>query len=172
VAAVAIVLAAHRGGSFWTAALVTWAGNVVGAMVMYSVGLRYGTVALAKLQRFAGDKAATHLRAMYAKYGIWALFVSRFLPGLRALVPPFAGAMGLPAWHVGLAISGASGVWYALLAFLAYQAGERWDLLIRLLAHSTKVLALIALGVAVLWGIVWYLRRRRRSDDSARSAAS
>lgn len=160
VAAVAIFLAAHKGGSFWTAAFVTWAGNVAGAMAMYGVGRKYGSLALLqKLQRWAGNRAAMHLQTMHAKYGVWALFISRFLPGVRALVPPFAGALNLPAWHVGLAIGAASGLWYALLSYLAYQAGERWDLLLRLVAHSTKWVGLIALAVVLVWGVVWYIRR-------------
>jgi len=162
VAGFAIFLAAHKGGSFWTAALVTWACNVAGAMAMYGVGRRYGSLAFfKKLPRFGGADAAQHLQSMHARYGVWALFVSRFLPGVRALVPPFAGAMHLPVWHVGLAIGAASGVWYALLSYLAYQAGERWDLLLRLINHSTKWAAIIALVIAVVWGIVWFVRRRR-----------
>jgi LPXTG-motif cell wall-anchored protein len=163
VAAFAVFLSARQGGPFWAAALVTWAGNVGGAMLMYAAGRRYGSLLLLeKLERYAGKRAAAHLQTMHARYGLWALFLSRFLPGVRAVVPPFAGAMKLPAWHVFVTIGAASAFWYALISYLAYLAGERWEVLLRLLARSTTLVTAVALGIVLLAIAVWVVRRRRR----------
>ena len=47
-------------------------------------------------RRFArqgrGEPSA-RLRELYDRYGLLALFLSRFVPGVRAIVPPFAGAL-------------------------------------------------------------------------------
>ena len=37
------------------------------------------------------------LEEAYARWGTAGIFLSRFLPGLRAAVPPFAGVAGLSA---------------------------------------------------------------------------
>jgi len=95
VVALGSFLAARGRGSVLAAFLATWIGNVGGAMIMYGLGRRYGAAKLE--QRLLGDKApgAEHrLGQMYGRYGVIALFASRFIPGVRALVPPFAGAPG------------------------------------------------------------------------------
>jgi len=93
VVALGSFLAARGQGSVWAAFLATWIGNVGGAMAMYAVGRRYGAERLDR--RLLGDKgpgAEQRLHRLYGKYGVAALFASRFIPGVRAIVPPFAGA--------------------------------------------------------------------------------
>jgi membrane protein DedA with SNARE-associated domain len=170
VVALAVFLSARAGGPFWAAALATCIGSVTGAMLMYYVGRRYGSlILLEKLERFAGKSAAERLKAMHAKYGVLALFVSRFIPGVRAVVPPFAGAMRLPAWQVFVSMTVAGALWYGFVAYLAYKAGERWDLLVKTLAGSTQIIALIAVAVVLGWVAVWYIAKKRRGgapDDA------
>jgi len=167
VVAFAAFVSARAKAPFWQIALVTWFGNVAGAMTMYFVGRRYGSLLLLEqLERFAGKQATAYLQRMHARYGVLALFLSRFLPGVRAIVPPFAGAMQLPAWQVFWAMTVAGGIWYSFIVFLAYQAGERWETLLATLGRSTTVVGLVALAIAVVWGAVWFIRRRRASAAS------
>src|SRR5918997_2073403 len=80
-------LAARGQGTASGVFLSTWAGNVGGAMLIYWVGRRYGAEALE--QRLLGDRAGEaelRIKALYSKYGLFALFISRFLPGVRAIV--------------------------------------------------------------------------------------
>nr|MDQ6926495.1 VTT domain-containing protein [Candidatus Eremiobacteraeota bacterium] len=77
--------AAARGRGSATAAFVAvLGGNVAGAMLMYGLGARYGSAAV--LKRFgAGEAQETKLRSWYARYGLTAIVVSRFIPGVRAV---------------------------------------------------------------------------------------
>jgi membrane protein DedA with SNARE-associated domain len=87
-------LAARGQASPYTTFLVSWLGNLAGAALMYYVGRRYGSSAfMSRLERWAGKGAEQRLMALYGRYGLPALFISRFLPAVRAVVPPFAGAM-------------------------------------------------------------------------------
>lgn len=155
-------LVARAHGSLWNVFLLGLAGNVAGAALTYFIGRRYGSSALMhRLEKFAGPTAEARLQKLYARYGVGALFVSRFLPGVRAIVPPFAGAMRLPALPVMGAITAASGVWFGLITFLAFRAGDDWDMLKKHLARSGTVVAVVAVSLVVIALLVWWMRRMR-----------
>jgi membrane protein DedA with SNARE-associated domain len=97
---------------------------------------------------------------MYQRRGILALFLSRFIPGVRALVPPFAGAFHVPALHATLAIAIASGIWYGIVTWIAYRVGSDWELLQQRLRGAGTMVAVAAGAIAVL-AVVWYVTRRR-----------
>ncbi len=88
--------------------------------------------------------------------------MSRFLPGVRALVPPVAGAIGMGALRAALAMSVASGVWYGIVCVLAYRAGENADALLDRVASQQRLLGVIA-AVLVAGGVAVQLWRRRRA---------
>lgn len=166
VVALGSFLAARGQGSVWTAFLATWIGNVGGAMVMYAVGRRYGAQRLDR--RLLGDKgpgAERRLHRLYGKYGVAALFASRFIPGVRAIVPPFAGALRVPPLHAALAIAGASAIWYGTVSYLGFTLGGNWQRVQRLIMDYGRALA-IAAAIAVLLGLVLWRSRRRKPTES------
>jgi membrane protein DedA with SNARE-associated domain len=166
VVALTVFISARAGAPFWPGALATWIGNVSGAMLMYFVGRRYGSGWLmAKLERYVGPHAEQQLRTMHARYGVTALFLSRFLPGVRALVPPFAGALKISTATVFVAIAVASAAWYGFIAYISFQTGENWPTLLAHLKRSTTLVTIIAVVVAAIWGVVWYIRKRRRNGE-------
>lgn len=155
-------LAARGAASAISTFVICWVGNVAGAAFTYYIGRRYGTgTFMHRLEKYGGKGAEDKLRSLYARYGFAALFLSRFLPGVRALVPPFAGAMKLPAGRTFLAIAAASGVWFIFITWLAFQAGENWEVLYTRMVASGKIVAYIAAGIVALAFAVWYFRRKR-----------
>jgi membrane protein DedA with SNARE-associated domain len=159
-------LADRAHGSPFTVFLLGWAGNVAGAGVTYTLGRKFGAkVFLRRIEKFAGPDAEDRIKKLHKKHGLVGLFVSRFLPGVRAIVPPFAGAMRLPAFRVMLSIGSASAVWFALLTFLAFRAGDNWDLVEKYLVRSGKVAGAIAVGLVLLALGFWLWRRRRAKDE-------
>lgn len=152
-------LAARGSGSLFVAAASIWAGNVLGAVGMYVVGRRYGSAALMK--RLGGDAAEARVAKLYATYGIWALFVSRFLPGVRAIVPPFAGALRIPLARVLPAMAAASAIWYGAIAWLGFRVGQNLDELQSLISSATRTSGGIAVAIVLIGaGIFWWRRRR------------
>jgi membrane protein DedA with SNARE-associated domain len=116
---------------------------------------------MSKLERWAGKGAEQRLMTLYGRYGLPALFVSRFLPGVRAVVPPFAGAMKLPVLPVSLAIGAASAVWFTFITFLAYRAGSEWEVLYATIVRSGKIVAIVATGVVLLGVLIYFVRRKK-----------
>jgi membrane protein DedA with SNARE-associated domain len=158
-------LAARGEGSPYHTFLISWFGNLSGALLMYWVGRRFGSSALvSRLERWAGKGAEKRLMDLYGRYGMPALFISRFLPGVRAIVPPFAGAMKLPALPVAVAMAVASAVWFALITFISYRAGSDWDQLYATILRSGKYATLIAVAlVAIVAAVVLIMRKRRKA---------
>lgn len=155
-------LAARGSGSLFIAATSIWAGNLLGAMGMYFVGRRYGSKAL--MRRFGGGDAEARVAKMYASYGIWALFVSRFLPGVRAVVPPFAGALKLPFREVLPAMAIASAIWYGIIAWIGFRFGQNLEQLQRMIGSATRASGIVAVVIVLCVGgvIVWRRRTAKR----------
>ena len=160
VIAFAAFAAARGRGSALLAFLSVWAGNVAGAMFMYGVGVRFGAARV--LKRFGGtDAQEARLRGWYARYGVAAIALSRLLPGVRAIVPPVAGALRIGVGRSTLAMAIPSGLWYAGITYLAYTAGGNFEALTARLAAGQRWLGIAAGVLAVALLAVWLIRRRR-----------
>jgi membrane protein DedA with SNARE-associated domain len=143
----------------------TMLGNIGGAMSMYAVGHRYGLPWLQR--RFPAvfpPGAAERFSERFASQGVLAVVVSRFLPGVRAVVPPVAGALRIGAWRALLAMSLASGVWYGVVCVLAFRAGSNADALLARVAEQQRILGLVATAVVVtaISILLWRRRATRR----------
>jgi membrane protein DedA with SNARE-associated domain len=159
-------LADRAHGSAITVFLLGWVGNVAGAGITYTLGRRFGSKAfLSRIENYAGPDAEARIKRLHKKYGFMGLFVSRFLPGVRAIVPPLAGAMRLPAFKVMLSVASASGVWFGLITFLAFRAGDNWDLVERYLVRSGKVAGLVAVAIVVLVVGIWLWKRQAKKRE-------
>jgi membrane protein DedA with SNARE-associated domain len=70
---------------------------IVGDNLGYWLGRRYGREALARYGRYIWVSAdrLERVSAFMARYGGFAVFAARFVPGARVLAGPVAGAMGM-----------------------------------------------------------------------------
>ncbi|HEY4955607.1 MAG TPA: DedA family protein [Gemmatimonadaceae bacterium] len=163
VVALGSFLAARGTGSPYTTFLFAWTGNLMGAALMFYIGRRYGSGPfLRRLERWVGEDAEKRFMTLYGRYGLPALFISRFLPAVRALVPPLAGAMKLPALPVTLAVATASGIWFAFVTWISFRAGADWDVLYATVVHSSKIVAISAGLLVGLIAIAIWVRHRRK----------
>jgi membrane protein DedA with SNARE-associated domain len=155
-------LAARGQGTALGVFVTTWSGNITGAMLIYAAGRRYGAERLER--RLLGERAAdaeSRLRALYGRYGLVALFLSRFLPGVRAIVPPLAGALRVPAVRAALAMGAASAVWYGAISYLAFRIGADWERLAGTVTRYGRASAIAALILVAAAVAVWVIARAR-----------
>ena len=159
-------VAAQGDGTEAAVFTAVWLGNVVGAAITFWFGRRYGAARLE--QRLAGSNAAqrdARLRAMFDRYGIAAVFVSRFVPGVRGIVPPFAGALRLPfVWTIAM-IGAASAIWYGIITWIAFRVGLDWEELQSKIAHFSRTTAIIGTSIFVLGVVAWFVIRRRQKTN-------
>jgi membrane protein DedA with SNARE-associated domain len=157
-------IAARNDGSPIPALAVVLVGNVAGAMLMYAVGRRYGASwAEERFHLKHKDTADVALASWYARYGLIALAVGRFVPGVRAIVAPFAGALRAPILGTTAAITVASGVWYGLVTWIAFRAGSNWDDLARSVGRMGRWTSLVAVVLVSVLVLTWFRRRASRS---------
>lgn len=144
--------------------LCAWLGNVAGALLVYRMSRRYGADRLER--QLAGDRAGereARFRAMLARYGLPALFLARFVPGVRALVPVVAGSLRLPAGATSVMLAGAAAIWYGGITVVAFRFGADWALLRAGLAEYARTLGVASLALLAFALVVWALARRRRA---------
>lgn len=148
-----------------TAFLVVWICNVSTAMLMYWVGHRYGTRffhgRLGRMILKPGQMA--RLSGFYARRGTIVIFVSRFLPMFRAVVPIFAGTTGIGWLRALIPMAAASAAWYGLIVYVGSTAGRNWEELRAGMESSGRWLFIAA---AVLVAIVaWWWWRSRHEEQ-------
>ncbi len=88
------------------------------------------------------------------------MFVSRFLPAFRAMVPVFAGVTKLPFGRVVLPVALASGIWYGALVVVGRFAGQNIDVIVEAFRHVNNVLIALAAALGIGFGIWWWRTRR------------
>lgn len=148
----------------WGATMI---GNIVGAMLMYSLGKRYGMPWLTrKFPTVFSPTTTAQFVDRFHKHGLWAVVLSRFLPAIRAVVPPVAGAIGIHAIPAAIAMTLASGIWYGVVCWLAFRAGANADALLARIEDQQRIISIVVVTL-VFVGIVWLVMRRRARASKA-----
>ena len=160
-------LAARRNESPIAAVVSVVIGNVGGALAMFALGRRFGADWIRRRTHVLGDAAERRVRDWYQRFGLPALFLSRFLPAVRAVVPPLAGAIRVPATGAILAIATASTIWYTTVALLSYRVGTQWEQIASAIGRVQRIAALGAGAVVVLGVVAWWIVKRKRKPRSA-----
>lgn len=155
-------LAARGAADVWTVWAVIWSFNVGSAMLVYWIGHRFGrTFFEVGFGRHMLDEG--QLRRMgyfYDRFGSFAVFFTRFLPGLRAVVPAFAGVSHQPFLPVAIPVGLASAIWYGALVWLGATAGRNLETIVRWVEQAN--LALLGVALILLAAVVWWWIRTRR----------
>lgn len=144
--------------------LVTWSVNVLGASAVYVAARMLGRrFFLGRMgRRLIRRRSLARIERLYEDYGVWGIFLSRFVPGVRAVVPPFAGIAGLGSVRALAPVVVASALWYGTLTVLVVTLAGQLEELTPLLRRANMALFLVALTVAGVLGAWVYVRRRRR----------
>ena len=142
--------------------LVCWLANTASSAGMYFLARARGKRFFAKgwPSKLLTPDAIKALERVYRKHGVAGIFVSRFLPGLRAAVTPFAGVVDMPPARALIPAAAASAIWYAFLVAAGAALGRNWEAAARLLSSTNRVLGILGLVAAVV-AAVWIWRRRR-----------
>ncbi len=141
---------------------ITWAANVGAATSVYvagrTLGRQFFTGRLGR--RLLREHRLKRIEELYARYGTWGIFVSRFIPGVRAVVPPFAGIARLSAPRSIIPMAVASGIWYGLVTVIVVSAARQIEDVVRVVTRLNSVLVLLVVA-AIAAAITAALRRRK-----------
>ena len=146
---------------------VAIAGTQAGVMAMFWLARRWGqSLLVGPLGRLCHADRLALLERWFARYGVPAVAISRFFPGIRALVMPAAGLARFSAWKV-LWWAGLSVVaWNVLVVGLGVFAGTHLDWAKQVLV-SYNAVAFGILAVGLVGGGLWLYRTRARRSPSS-----
>ena len=147
--------------------LVSTAGSVIGAVILYGVGLLLDVERLEKII----DKYGKVLRltkediykadAWFDKYGIWTVLFCRVIPLVRSLISIPAGMSNMNFCQFLLFTTIGTLVWNTVLVNLGASVGSNWHQIVEYMDVFSNVVYAI-LGLLFILAIVWYIRKRRR----------
>jgi membrane protein DedA with SNARE-associated domain len=147
--------------------LATWVCNVAAALYVYHLGHVHGRPFF---EHGWGRRLINHhqleaLGRFYARWGTLAIFVTRFLPGFRAVVPVFAGVTHRRWVEVAPPIAVASGIWYGALVWIGAMTHQNLESILGWLSSANRVLLSAALVLGLVLSLVWYRTRHPNGSD-------
>ncbi|WP_262174774.1 DedA family protein [Saccharococcus sp. Marseille-Q5394] len=143
-------------------------GSVVGAMVLYSIGLLIDVERLEKFVERRGrwlrlsKKDLRRADAWFDKYGPWTVFFCRLVPLVRSLISVPAGMshMNFPLFLLLTTLG--SFIWNTILVTIGFKVGENWESIVHYMDfYSNIVYVILAIGgIAVCIGYIRFRRKR------------
>ena len=143
------------------------AGSIIGAMILYSIGLFLDVARLEKIvDRWGGVLRLTRkdirkADAWFDKYGPWTVLLCRLVPLIRSLISIPAGMsnMNFPLFILLTTIG--SLIWNTALVMIGAAVGDNWQSIVHYMdIYSNVAYALLAIGGIV--SCFWYIRFRRK----------
>ena len=151
-------------GNAWVVFLITWLCNISSAAAVYFMADAYGDRFFdKKIGRLLINKRQMQIEKFYDRWGVPAIFVSRFLPTLRAMVPVFAGVTHVRFLRVFLPLSIASALWYGFVVYIGAKAGGNWEALSHFFDRFSGLLTIVA-AVIFIPLLVWWWRSRKHQE--------
>jgi membrane protein DedA with SNARE-associated domain len=138
-------------------------GNVAGSYVAWIVGRYAGQATLHRWGRYVWlrDEDIDRATRWFERYGAAAVFFGRMLPVVRTFISLPAGIANMRPVRFGLYTLAGCIPWTAALGIAGYAVGRNWQRIADDFHGPTYVVAGIV-AVAVLVGVVVFVRRRRR----------
>ncbi len=145
-------------------ALVTAiAGATLGASGGYMLG-RYGGTSVVNrfLRRFPRlAKKYDASQKMFQKHGQWAVFVARFITGLRVFAGVLAGALGMPFSIFFLFTFLGAVCWAVVIGYVGFLFGSSWGTLVKIVGRVDRLALAIIAGCVIVLYLVHKLRRKK-----------
>ena len=155
-----------KGHSAWLVLLAGFCGalgSLIGAIVIYAIGLFGGRPLLEKYGRYVliSRNDLDVADRWFERYGTWAVFTSRLLPVARSLISLPAGIARMHLFPFLVLTFLGSFIWSTGLALGGYLLGSNWETLREYMRpFDIPIIALLA--VLVLVYVYRRLRRRRK----------
>lgn len=138
------------------------AGSLCGITLSYMLGRKGVIYALHRvplLEQHVG-KYLPQAHQWFERFGKWTLFFGYFVAGIRHLTALVAGTSELPPATFALYAYSGGTLWVACFLTIGYYLGEGWE---DKAQRIDRIVLLIALAIAVIAGVWYFLRKLRRN---------
>ena len=158
-------LAAHRGAfALWEAILWTTVGSVVGALLLYGIGVWFGVDRLRRIAErlpLVSGEDIDRTVAWFHRHGGKAVFLGRFVPIFRSLISIPAGVVRMPVWRFALLTAAGSVIWNTVFILVGWYLGSGWHIVEQYMDIVQNVV-IVGVAAAIVWFVVVRVRAQRR----------
>lgn len=141
-------------------------GSVIGALFLYYIGSILNIELIHKfLQTKLGKLTKLKIQDIEKSFewfnnkGSSTVFFCRFIPVVRSLISIPAGMSGMSLMPFFIYTICGSASWNALIIFLGYIAGDRWDLWANVISHYSHLILFFILFFLILLIMVKNIRK-------------
>lgn len=151
---------ASRGFAVWFLLLGGTLGTFFGSLLAYALAFRFGEAAVLKLGKpfHITGESLSKTKAATEKHEALYIIFSRFIPGVRHIVPYITGIIRLDLRKFILCNAASSLIWCSVFIFAGKLLGRKWTLFERL----ANTYALAALLVLIFIYLVYRFGGRHR----------
>ena len=152
--------------SFPAVLISTTLGSLIGALLLYGIGMAVGQQRVRRLFERYGKWALltpddlTRAESWFDRYGPVAVFIGRLVPVVRSLVSIPAGYRRMPLGQFLLLTGIGSALWNGALVSLGWALGENWHLIEKYVGWLQYLV--IAVVAFLIVRFVWHRLRTRR----------
>ena len=145
--------------------LVSTIGSVVGAIVLYGIGLLIDVNRLEKIVDKWGhilrltSKDIDKANAWFHKFGVWAVFLGRLVPLVRSLISIPAGMAHMNFGIFLLFTTVGSLIWNSVLVNVGAAVGASWNTIVGYMDTYSNITLLVLVVIFVLF-IILFLKNR------------
>jgi membrane protein DedA with SNARE-associated domain len=164
------MLAAAGKINYWGALVSATAGVVVGSLLNYYIGLRFGRGLILRYGKyiFIKPEFLHKTEHFFARHGAFTVFIGRLLPGIKHYIAFVAGIakMKLRPFLIYTSFGGLIWIWLLLqIGFMAEKQEMAGN------GHITSV-EMIAVAVTFITVVSWVVRSRMMKHSEAQEAKS
>jgi membrane protein DedA with SNARE-associated domain len=151
--------------------LVALAGAYLGDVALYYLGRKRGVAILLKFPQ--ARRYYPKVKRLFNRFGIWAIFITRYLYGLRFASAAFLGLVKMKRGEFLPFAFLSCMVWAVVMGGLGYIFGASLEALIGQIKHYEKlvVILIIVIGFSV-WLVrrIWSSRRTQKINASEKES--
>jgi membrane protein DedA with SNARE-associated domain/rhodanese-related sulfurtransferase len=137
--------------------------SLIGDSLWYAAGRRYGNRVMKTLCRVSltPDWCVNQTQTQFERWGVNALVIAKFVPGLSTIAPPLAGAAGV-GWIRFLVLSTiGAGLWAGAGIGVGMVFNAQIDYVLAALERTGTTTALVVGGLLLAYvAYKWWYRRR------------
>ena len=144
---------------------VSTAGSVIGAIILYGLGMLLGKERIEKIVNRYGHILRVTVEDVekadnwFHKYGLWTIFFCRFVPLIRSLISIPAGMARINFVTFLLLTTIGTFIWNVVLVSIGAMVGDSWESIVHYMDYYSNVVYVL-LVILFLAFVIWYVRKK------------
>lgn len=151
--------------SFIPVLLNAMAGTIVGSLFVYKLGFYKGDMVLKYklVRKYIDEKHQKRAERVFEKYGHFAIFISKFVPGVNAILLLFSGIFKVKKSVVYISVFLSVLLQHTLVLLLGRFFGHNMNSVKRVISTYNGIVIALLFAVLIAYIVYRYVRRKKVS---------